>query len=245
MSFLSRLRTSVAGQTPPGDASGTAGDAPGLSEAEVTRAQELRVLLHENPNDADAFGELANYVRRNASAVALADPLTADSNEESDPARLENLAVWALAEELAGRPKAWYPLLELARLSLGGDPEAAVRRLTSAVERDHSGVALTEAVAILRDAGRPVEGYNLGIAHWNPAEQGVDTGRQLILAALEAERPADAKRTLRDLEEARGPEVAQIAEELRGLIDAAEQARSAEKPSPAEKPPSTENPPEN
>lgn len=228
---------SNSGQPQPGDAPDATGAAPGLSEAEVNHATELRALLDEDPNNADAFAELADYVRRNASAVVLADPLTADSIEERDPARQENLAVWALAEELAGRPKAWFPLLELARLSLTSDPEAGVRRLTSAVERDHSGVALTEAVAILRDAGRPGEGFNLGLAHWNPAEHAADTGRQLVLAALEAERPADAKRTLGDLQEARGSDAAPIVDELRPSVEAAVEAQSMEK--------STEGTPEN
>ena len=43
--------------------------------------------------------------------------------------RAADLAVWALAEELAGHPRAWYPLIELARLSVHDDHEGALRRL--------------------------------------------------------------------------------------------------------------------
>lgn len=194
------------------------GGVEGLSDAEVGRAEELHSLLAEDPNDVDAFGELAELVRRNAFAVALADPLRAE-DDAVDPQKDANLAVWALGEELAGQPKAWYPLLELARLSLPEDIEGAVRRLTSASERETSGRALTESVRILREAGRPVEAYNLGVAHWNPAEQAEGAGRELVLAALDAQRPLDAKRLLGDLEEAGSEEAARTIEELRPRVE--------------------------
>lgn len=223
MSFLSRLRTGPKPESlDPSAGSGAGTDAvEGLSAAEVERAQQLRDALDNDPNDAESFGELAEYVRRNAAATAKADPLTAA--EAGDGARDARLAVWALAEELAGSPRAWFPLLELARLSLPDDTDGATRRLAAAVERENSGEALTSAIRLLRDAHRTDEAYNFGVAHWRPAEHGAAAGRELVLAALEALRPLDAKRLLADLDESgqTNPEAAAAAEELRTKVSEA------------------------
>ncbi|MGO1563127.1 MAG: hypothetical protein ACTHW7_15030, partial [Actinomycetaceae bacterium] len=72
---------------------------------------ELRARLDEDPNDIGAFNSLAELVRASGEQARAADPLTADS-PHAEP-QSADLAVWALAEELAGRPNAWYPLIEL------------------------------------------------------------------------------------------------------------------------------------
>lgn len=196
---------------------------PTLDEAELARVAELRAALDADPNDAAAFAELAELVRRAAAGADPADPLTADSDHHVDPDRSADLAIWSLAEELAGRPKAWFPLVELARLSLPGDLEGAVRRLSGACERETDGTALIESVRILREAGRPADALNLGVGHWVPARHGAEAGRQVILAALEAGRAADAKRLLADLDEVSGEDlmVDAAVDELRPAVDAA------------------------
>lgn len=234
MALLSRLRTILTGNqddtpaavgsdSPDARATPALPTEPGLSETDMARAAELRASLEDDPNDAAAFAELAELVRRNAAAADPADPLTADSDHHQDPERSADLAIWSLAEELAGRSKAWYPLVELARLSLPGDIEGAVRRLSSACERETDGEALVQSLRILREAGRPAEALNLGVGHWVPARHGAEAGRQVTLAALEAGRPLDAKRLLADLEEvsAEDPTVGAAVDELRPAVQAA------------------------
>lgn len=163
----------------------------------------LRAMLSEDPNDARAFRALVEIVRRRASEPeSVDDPLTAalpDETAAQDRKRQGDLAVWALAEELAGHPKAWYPLVELARLSLEDDHEGAVRRLVTAAERDSTGHALAEGLAVLRDADQPIEALSLGVGHWRAREHEPEVGRQLVLAALEAGRPFEAKQHLESL----------------------------------------------
>ncbi|WP_343035833.1 hypothetical protein [Isoptericola sediminis] len=159
----------------------------------------LRAMLHDDPNDERAFNALADLVRRHASEPDNPDdPLTAEPEEE--PIQAGDLALWSLAEELAGHPRAWRPLVELGRLSVNDDPEGAVRRFTTATERDPSGVALAKSLEILRDAHMPVEALGLGIGHWRTREQVPEVGRQLVLAALEADRVFEARQHLEALE---------------------------------------------
>ena len=135
--------------------------------------------------------------------------------------------MWALAEELAGNPRAWYPLVELARLSLDDDPEAAIRRLATAADRDPSGEALVEAISTLRDAGQPVEGLGLGVGHWRAKEHTPEVGRQVVLAALEADRLFDARHHLDSLSYSPDKRaVAKIRPELEKAIAQAEQKLS-------------------
>ena len=160
----------------------------------------MRVKLSEDPNDASAFRALAEMVRRRAAEIGPdGDPLSAPG-DEVERQRAADLAVWALAEELAGHPRAWYPLIELARLSIHDDHEGALRRLGTAAERDPSGHALLEGLAVLRDAGLPVEALGLGVGHWRVKEQPIEIARQLVLAAIEADRPLDAKQHLAALD---------------------------------------------
>lgn len=160
----------------------------------------LRAVLAENPNDARAFRALAEIVRRRAAEVGTdGDPLTAPQDDVEKQKRAD-LAVWSLGEELAGNPRAWYPLVELARLSITDDHEGAMRRLGTAADRDESGHALAEGLVVLREAGMPVEALGLGVGHWRVKEHVPEVGRQLVLAAIEADRTAEARHHLRALE---------------------------------------------
>lgn len=161
----------------------------------------MRSMLGDDPNNVRAFQALAEIVRRRATGqVSDDDPLTAPI-DDSEVRRAADLAVWSLAEELAGNPRAWYPLIELARLSVGDDHEGTLRRLTTAAERDPSGAALAEGLAVLREANLPVEALGLGVGHWRPREHVPEVARQMVLASLEADRPLEAKQHLRTLEE--------------------------------------------
>jgi hypothetical protein len=156
--------------------------------------------LHDDPNDAQAFQALAELVRRRAAEVGPdGDPLTAPQ-DDVEKQRAADLAVWSLGEELAGNPRAWYPLVELARLSVHDDHEGMLRRLATAAERDPSGHALAEGLVVLRDAGMPVEALGLGVGHWKVREQSPEIGRHLVLAALEADRTLEARHHLQSLD---------------------------------------------
>ncbi|WP_418276580.1 hypothetical protein ACNHYB_01325 [Isoptericola jiangsuensis] len=159
----------------------------------------LRAKLQDDPNDGPSFDALAELVRRHAAEPSSPDdPLAAVPEEERIAAA--DLAVWSLAEELAGHPRAWRPLLELARLSVADDPEGAMRRFTTATERDGTGQALAIGLRMLREADLPVEALGLGVGHWRVREHVPEVGRQLVLAALEADRVFEARRHLEALE---------------------------------------------
>lgn len=205
----------------------------GAQPGDTPHEDALRAMLNDDPNDPRAFRALVEIVRRRASEPDSAeDPLTADLSEETaaqERQRRGDLAVWALAEELAGHPKAWYPLVELARLSLGDDHEGAVRRLVTAAERDSSGHALAEGLAVLREAGQPVEALSLGVGHWRAREHELEAGRQLVLASIEAGRSFEARHHLESLalsEVADKQELARAQAELGAAIDAAEAQQS-------------------
>ncbi len=196
-----------------------------MRRRDSVREDAVRVKLSEDPNDAAAFRALAEMVRRRGAEIGPdGDPLSAPG-DEVERQRAADLAVWALAEELAGHPRAWYPLIELARLSIHDDHEGALRRLGTAAERDPSGHALLEGLAVLRDAGMPVEALGLGVGHWRVKDQPVEIARQLVLAAIEAERPLDAKQHLAalDLHPDRAAAAA-LRAELEGAVARAEQA---------------------
>ncbi|MFP5335759.1 MAG: hypothetical protein ACLGIV_10645 [Actinomycetes bacterium] len=161
---------------------------PPIDAAEEVR---LRRRLHDDPNDEPAFARLADIVRRRA----------AEGHVDGDPQRAAADAVWALSEELAGNHRAWHPLIELARLSIHEDREGALRRLGTAAERDPTGRALAEGVAMLREVGMPSEALNLGVGHWRPREHTYEAGRHLVHAAVEAGRIGEARRHLAALEE--------------------------------------------
>jgi hypothetical protein len=186
----------------------------------TTPAEEARLwdVLRDDPNDVDSFHALAEIVRRRAE----------EGHEGGDPRRAADDAVWALGEELAHSPRAWYPLIELGRLSVHDDREQALRRLATASDRDPTGCALAKAVQVLREEGMPAEALGLGVGHWHLKTHLVEVGRQLVLAAAEAGRPTDARRTLEALES--HPDAAQVAAarpELQRAVDDAERVRAA------------------
>jgi len=185
MGGLDRLRRRIHVAAQRG-ASGTSRDGPGMDDEGL-----LRERLSQDPNDIEAFARLAEVVRRRA-----IEGHGADSVAELDRNRAADDAVWALAEELAWSGRAWYPLVELARLSIEEDREAALKRLGTASERDPSGRALASGLHMLREAGHPADALSLGLGHWRPAEHDVEAGRELVEAAVEADRLADARRHL-------------------------------------------------
>ena len=177
--------------------------------------ERLHDLLREDPNDERLFAELAAVVRRRAAEHTSGDVL-----------RAEETAVWALAEELAHDQRAWYPLVELARLSLHDDREAATRRLGIAAERDPSGQALLAGLVILREAGDHDAALGLGMGHWRPNEHPLEAGRELVSAAVDARRLAEARRHLDALgahPDATG--VAAMRRDLEVAVATAERAR--------------------
>lgn len=170
--------------------------------ADDNEEPRLWAVLRDDPNDAGVFARLAEIIQCNA----------AEPEDDHDPEVVENGsagllraeerqratddAVWALAEELAHSGRAWFPLIELARLSVHEDREAALRRLATAAERDPTGRALATGVRMLREAGLPDEALGLGVGHWRSADHDVEAGRQLVEAAVDAGRQADARRYL-------------------------------------------------
>ena len=111
---------------------------------------------------------------------------------------------------------------EVVRSRVGDDHEGTLRRLATAAERDPSGAGLAEGLAVLRDAELPGEALGLGIGHWRPREHTPEVARQMVLAALEAERPLEAKQHLRALEEhTDARKTAALRAELARMIDEA------------------------
>ncbi|MEZ0490852.1 hypothetical protein AB2L28_01200 [Kineococcus sp. TBRC 1896] len=166
------------------------------AEPAVNEAQ-LREALREDPNDATAFGALAELVRTRA--VLAREEDAGGTPEPDEVRRAADNAEWALAEEMAQSPQAWRPLLVLGRLSLADDREAALRRLGIAAERDGSGAGLAAALGILRDAGMNDEALSLGVGHWRPREHDLEAGRHLVAAAIDAGRLSEARRHLKAL----------------------------------------------
>ncbi|GED11986.1 hypothetical protein [Cellulosimicrobium cellulans] len=206
---------------------GTRRPRSGEKRGDTVHEDALRAMLVDDPNDERAFRALAELVRRRAAeGPATDDPLAAPA-DETEKQRAADLAVWALAEELAGHPKGWYPLVELGRLSLEDDQEAALRRFATAAERDPSGRGLAQSMEVLRTAGLPVEALGLGVGHWRAREHVPEVGRQLVLAAIEADRPLDARHHLASLVEYGDREgVAALRAELERTVAQAEQHRA-------------------
>jgi hypothetical protein len=186
------LRTLFAGRgSGPADAPVPTAADPFEEPLPVDAAEENRLwaVLREDPNDVVAFAHLAEVIRRHA----------AQGHPVNERVRSADDAVWSLAEELAHSPRAWFPLVELARLSIHDDREQALRRLATASERDPSGDALATGLLMLRDAGLPGDALNLGVGHWRPREHDLEAGRQLVEAAVEAGRVGEARRHLQAL----------------------------------------------
>jgi hypothetical protein len=214
MGTLDKLLRKVSARiAEPSSASAAAATAPVDAEEEG----RLRGVLREDPNDVPAFVRLADIVRRNAG----------ETHAEGDPQRAADDAVWALAEELSHSGRAWFPLIEIARLSVHDDRDVALRRLSTAAERDPTGQALATGVQMLREAGLPDEALGLGVGHWRPREHVVEAGRQVVEAAVDAGRSADARRHLEILLD--HPDVARMPRQRRDLehrVTELEQLRS-------------------
>ncbi len=190
---------------------------PGLAAGDVEAG--LRDRLQQDPNDVEAFAALAERVRISAAEGHPAQDQQARAHAADD-------AVWALAEELAHSGRAWYPLIEMARLSLTEDHDAAMRRVATAAERDPSGQALAEGLHMLRESGHPADALNLGVGHWRPREHGIEAGGEIVLAAVAAGRHAEARRHLKALSE--HPDQGRVSEvqaELERLIAQSEQGK--------------------
>ncbi|WP_069387662.1 hypothetical protein [Cellulosimicrobium cellulans] len=206
---------------------GTRRPRSGEKRGDTVHEDALRAMLVDDPNDERAFRALAELVRRRAAeGPPTDDPLSAPV-DETEKQRAADLAVWALAEELAGHPRGWYPLIELGRLSIDDDQEAALRRFATAAERDHTGRALAQGMEVLREAGLPSEALGLGVGHWRAREHEPEVGRQLVLAAIEADRPLEARQHLESLTSYQDPDaVAALRAELERAVAQAEQHRS-------------------
>lgn len=213
------------------------------------RAADLREQLAADPNNAAAFDELADIVRRAEVADEPADPLrdsgpdttteipvvadadgsdaiaptpTTPSSADAAAAHTRaNLALWALAEEIGAQSRAWYPLIELARLAVRTDLDSAVRRIQTAIEREDSGEALARGVRVLREAGAPSTGLAVGLGHWSPGTQIFAAGKEIVLAAHQAGRDEEAQRLLNRFNEACGDECSDLVRELSALLDRA------------------------
>jgi hypothetical protein len=177
---------------------------------------QLRQQLEADPNDEGAFRRLADIVRRRA----------AEGHVHGDPQKAADDAVWALAEEMARKSRAWYALVELGRLSVHEDRDGSLRRLATASDRDPSGRALAEGLAVLREAGLNDEALALGVGHWRPREHDPEVGRHLVHAAVDAGRIAEARRYLQSFEQFPDPErVVDVRDELERAIADADQRR--------------------
>ncbi len=217
MGALDRIRRRLAGGRPPAPREPEPA-APVAAAATPAEEARLWTVLRDDPNDARSFHALAEIVRARAE----------EGHEGGDPRKAADDAVWSLAEELAHSSRAWYPLIELGRLSVHDDREQGLRRLATASDRDPTGCALAKAVEVLREEGMPAEGLGLGVGHWHLKEHGVEVGRQLVLAAAEAGRPADARRTLDAM--AAHPDAEKVEAmrgELQRVVEDAERARAA------------------
>ncbi|KTF04857.1 MULTISPECIES: hypothetical protein [Trueperella] len=162
----------------------------------IAEALELRDKLAEDPNDVVSFDELADLIKGFAVSEEPADPLTGDSSE-ADP----ELVLWALSEEIGSDSRAWYPLIQLARLSGPEDPEAAQRYLETAADREETGIALAEGIKLLRETGQNEAAIQLGLGRWKPAEQVLGVAEELVSAALAANKIDEARSYVRILKE--------------------------------------------
>lgn len=188
--------------------------------------QELRSRLEEDPNDREALIGLAEILAA-PQEEEIADPLTA-AHEPISAAVNRQTALWALAEDYAGNPHAWVPLIELARILVSDDEEGAIKRLATACDRETTGKALANSVAMLRENGLTSQALSLGVAKWAPATQSFEAGTQLVRAAIEARDPGRARELVSRLGDAHPeePEVAELEAAINDLEAALTEGRS-------------------
>ncbi|SDU81515.1 hypothetical protein [Arcanobacterium phocae] len=165
----------------------------------VDRAGQLRVDLDSDPNNQEAFEELISLIRKLGQSSPTADPLTADDvQHRKTPVKLVLLA---LSEDLASDSRAWYPLIQLAKITIDDDPAAAVHQIEVAAAREESGRALAEGIHLLVEADQPDTAMQVGMGRWNPENDIPDVGIELIKAAVETGKISDAQRFLTALEQ--------------------------------------------
>src|SRR5690554_6389440 len=99
-----------------------------------------------------------------------------------------------------------------------------MRRLGAACEREHTGRAVAEGVRTLREADLPGDGLGLGVGFWSPRDHEPEAGREIVLAALEANRPLEARSHLDALAERTDTEAQAVVAELTPRVEAAERA---------------------
>ena len=161
---------------------------------------ELRAHLQEDPNDQAAFLALVDLVLDNATHLQDPgdDPLNAHTAEDSEKQR-RHAVLWALAEEFAGHPRGWYPLIELARLSLATNEGEGLRRLNAGISRDDTGQALARSIDMLRESHKAQEAYALGSGHWRARDHHPVAGVAVIRAALDCGKVTEAERHLEEM----------------------------------------------
>lgn len=190
------------------------GDDP--SSEPARRAVELREQLTDNPNNIEAFEELASIVRAAEDRVVL-DPLTADSDEAEASA---DLALWSLAEDLGSDSRAWYPLIMLAKLAINDDVDSALRHLENAADREETGIALAQGVHLLRESGHNGAAEQLGLGRWKSQQHTHVVGEELTLAALADGKLGHARQYIEYLESAGAD--ADVVERLAALVKESE-----------------------
>lgn len=186
-------------------------------ESNTTEESELRRRLHADPNDREALLALAELLATPVTEE-IADPLTASSTPATAAVNRQT-ALWALAEDYAGNPQAWVPLIELARLVVDDDEEGALKRLTTACDRETTGKALAQSIAMLLETGLTSQALSLGVAKWSPATHDVEAGLQLVRAALEAKDANRARELVSRLGDAHpdAPEVEALEQRIEDL----------------------------
>lgn len=175
-------------------------ETPHTHNVNVVQEDALRAVLSDDPNNVNAFKALVDVVTRNCAVETSdnEDPLNA-SSVDSEQAQIKRMSIWALAEEFSGHPRAWRPLLELARLSIEQEPEEAQRRVNAALARDTTGEALAEAIALYTRFDRAGDAYNFAIGHWKPREHVPQAGVALVRAAVLGEKHIEAETALAEL----------------------------------------------
>ena len=102
----------------------------------------------------------------------------------------------------------------------------AGENVAGACEKDKTGQAVAKGVRMLREASLPSEALGLGVGHWDPKSHLPEAGRQVVLAALDAGLPEEARRHLTALENAPAAHAAaakQAQSGLEQLVSAAEE----------------------
>ncbi|VEI12563.1 hypothetical protein [Trueperella bialowiezensis] len=180
----------------------------GADMPEIERAAALRDQLSNDPNDIAAFEELASIIKNSDTVRNPADPLTGDKLVSEDIAEKTDpeLVLWALSEEIGSDSRAWYPLVQLARLAGEEDSEAARRYLETAADRDDTGLALAEGVKLLRETGQHNAAIQLGLGRWQPDKQTPAVGEELVNAALAANKVDEARGYIDILKESGAPD---------------------------------------